>query len=71
MTQDLTLPRLQSVLDRLREGQQLTLARTQADRLFGLNDAGAARLARFPKGHRCIVVHANECLVFEKKGRIQ
>lgn len=67
MAQDFTLPSLQSTLNRLSEGQQLTLARKQADRLFGLNDVGAERMARFAGGHNCIVAHANECIVFEKK----
>jgi len=67
MADNLSLPRLQTVLNQLTPGQQLTLARKQADRLFGLNDVGAARVSRFAEGHRCTVVHANECVVFEKK----
>jgi hypothetical protein len=67
MTPELTLPGLQSTLDSLSEGQQVTLARTQADRLFGLNDVGSTRMARFAVGHHCIVVHADSCVVFEKR----
>lgn len=67
MAPELTLPTLQSTLDRLSEGQQVTLARSQADRLFGLNDVGSTRMARFASGHDCIIVHADSCVVFEKR----
>lgn len=67
MDHDFTLPSLESVLDSLPPGQQLTLARTQVDRLFGLNDVGTRRVLRFAGGHRCIVVHADDCVVFEKR----
>ena len=67
MDQDFTLPTLQSLLDGLPDGRQIAIARTQVDRLFGLNDIGANRLLRFASGHHCIIVHADSSLVFEKR----
>lgn len=67
MDRNFTLPLLQVVLDGLPEGRQVTLARKQVNRLFGLDDVGATRVLRFADGHHCIVVHVNDCVVFEKR----
>jgi hypothetical protein len=67
MTHKFTLPRLQSMLDRLPDGQKLALARKQVDELFGLNGVRSARLARFASGHACIIVHDDSSVVFEKR----
>jgi hypothetical protein len=56
-------------LDSLPPGRQIALSRGQVDRLFGLDDVGTNRLLRFAVGHRCEIVHANECVVFEKRPR--
>lgn len=69
MPHDFTLPRLQSMLDNLSEGQKVTLARKEVDRLFGFNDVGATRVARFAESHDCIIAHADACVVFEKRFR--
>lgn len=69
MEGNFTLPSLQSILEGLPEGRQVTLARKQVDRLFGLNDVGTTRVLRFAGGHNCTVVHANDCVIFEKRSR--
>ena len=67
MTDGFTLPRLESLLDQLRDGQKLALAHNQVDDLFGLNGVRSERLRRFASGHACIIIHENSCVVFEKR----
>lgn len=69
MEQQITLPTLQSMLDRLANGERLSLARKQVEVLFGFNDVAATRLLRFASGHDCIVAHADSSVVFEKRSR--
>lgn len=64
MTDDLSLPRLQAHLDRMRRDQSLTLARSHVERLFG--DLPESQLDRFAKSHRCIIAHSDNCVVFQK-----
>ena len=67
MAHDFTLPRLESMLEQLSDGQKLALARTHIEELFGLNGVRSQRLARFASGHACIIVHEDSCVVFEKR----
>lgn len=67
MNRSFTLPVLQTMLDNLSEGQRVAIARKAVDNLFGMNDVQAARLLRFADGHNCIIVHADNCVVFEKR----
>ena len=67
MNRSFTLPVLQTMLDNLSEGQRVAIARKAVDNLFGMNDVQAARLLRFADGHNSIIVHADNCVVFEKR----
>ena len=62
-----TLTGLQRTLDQLRDGQTLSLARTQVVRLFGGDEVAEARLRHFAAGHRCTITRADGCTVFEKR----
>lgn len=67
MAFNFTLPLLEQVLEELRSGETIALARKQIEQLFGVNDTGAGRLARFAKAHDCMIAHADSCVVFEKR----
>ena len=60
------MPLLQRMLDHLPDGQKVALASKQIDELFGLDDVRASRLKRFADAHRCLIIHADSCVVFEK-----
>lgn len=62
----LTLPGLQSILDRLPSAQSLSLANKDVERLFGFNDVARARLKNFAKGHNCIIGYSDGSVVFLK-----
>lgn len=69
MSNYLSLPRLEAHLDRLRGMENLTLARRQIERLFGHSDMAERRLGSFARGHRCIIAHSDNCVVFQKVPR--
>jgi hypothetical protein len=55
VAQPLTLPDLQTCLDRLGPGQKFALSLPEVERLFGEDDVGAGRVQNFADGHRCSV----------------
>lgn len=65
----ITLPGLQSRLDALDVGAELTLGISACRRLFGVNDAGAKRLALFAAGHGCVVDGTPSAVTFRKTRR--
>jgi hypothetical protein len=60
-------PELQEKLDSLAEGALLEISAWDYKRLFGVNDATAARLKRFAKLHACIASHSDRSIVFRKE----
>ncbi|HEU0284517.1 MAG TPA: hypothetical protein VFR52_05170 [Sphingomicrobium sp.] len=66
LTNLFTLPNLQSHLDRMPVARTISLAKTDIERLFGLDDTTHRRLQRFARGHNCAVVHADGCIAFQK-----
>lgn len=66
MRSELTLPGLQSLLDRLQIAGSIALVDKEAERLFGYNDVAIARMKRFARGHNCVVAHADGSVVFHK-----
>ena len=66
MSTELSLPRLQSLLDQLQIAGSYALVDSEAERLFGYNDVAIARMKRFARGHNCIVAHADGSVVFHK-----
>jgi hypothetical protein len=63
LNRDFALPGHESVLP---DGQQITIARTQVDRLLELNDAGTRLRSRFAGGPHC-AAHADDCVDFENR----
>jgi hypothetical protein len=63
---DLSLPGLEAHLDKLRGAQSLTLARSQIERFFRLNDLAEEQLSRFAQSHKCLAGHSDNCVVFQK-----
>jgi hypothetical protein len=61
-----TLPELQNQLDSLAEGALFPISAQDYQRLFGTNDAAAARLRAFARGHACIANHSNGPILFRK-----
>ena len=67
MQYELTVPGLQSALDRLPPHQTLALAKKRIEHLFGTgDDTSAARLERFARGHSCTITHSGDSVVFLK-----
>ena len=66
MKDQLTLPALQIALDCLPVNAALTISQRERERLFGLNDVGAARVENFARGHRCRAVFNGNILTFWK-----
>lgn len=62
-----TLSALQAVLDGLGTGEILRLTNSHCDRLFGVNEALAGRVANFARGHNCIVVWDDNGLTFRRQ----
>jgi hypothetical protein len=67
MRSNLTLPELEEKLDGLAEGTLLQISARDYRRLFGTNDAAAARLRNFARGHACVANHGGEAILFRKK----
>lgn len=66
MNSSITLPSLETHLERMPVARAIALASTDVERLFGMNDVARARLKRFARGHNCIVSHTDGCVVFQK-----
>ncbi|HVX77499.1 MAG TPA: hypothetical protein VHB49_15305 [Bradyrhizobium sp.] len=60
------MPELEEKLDSLAEGALFQISHQDYERLFGINDAAAARLRNFAKGHACAVSHADHGILFRK-----
>ncbi len=69
MEKELTLPGLQSELELLREGERMTLSRSDADTLFGSDETGHLRLVHFAKGHSCVAIRTPRGVTFFKERR--
>jgi hypothetical protein len=63
----LTLPELQEKLDRLADGSLFQIPTQDYERLFGTNDAAAARLRNFARSHRCVASHSDGAVLFRKQ----
>ncbi|MBB6303774.1 hypothetical protein GGE67_004415 [Rhizobium leucaenae] len=62
----LSLPELQSHLNALEIGKQLTLAHTDYCRLFGTDDVALNRVDHFAAGHSCTAEVQPGSVVFRK-----
>jgi hypothetical protein len=62
-----TLPELQERLDGLMAGSLFEIGSRDYERLFGTNDAAAARLRNFARSHACVVSHSNGAILFRKQ----
>ncbi|MCR5881059.1 hypothetical protein [Phenylobacterium sp. J367] len=57
---------LQAPLDGLARGDRLALSRADAERLFGVDGPGEARIGDFAAGHRCRAEFAETLVLFVK-----
>lgn len=67
LRRDFTLPELEWELDGLAEGALFQMSGRDYERLFGTNDAAAARLRNFAAGHTCVVDHSPQAILFRKQ----
>lgn len=67
MASDWTLPLIQIELDGLPLGCDFILAPDDTQRLFGVNNAAARRIANFAAGHGCRAIFRQKDLVFQKR----
>ena len=67
MRRNLTLPELQERLDGLTAGSLFEIGSRDYERLFGTNDAAAARLRNFARSHACVISHSNSAILFRKQ----
>ena len=67
MRWNFTLPGLEAKLDVLADGALLRISARDYRRLFGTNDAAAACLRNFARGHACVANHASGAILFRKK----
>lgn len=64
----LSLPALQQRLDALGGGEELTVAASDCQRLFGPLRQERERLAHFARGHGCSIAPGASAIVFRKTG---
>jgi hypothetical protein len=66
LRRDFTLPELERQLEGLAEGALFQISGRDYERLFGTNDAAAARLRNFAAGNACVVNHSSQAILFRK-----
>ncbi|MCC8978327.1 hypothetical protein [Bradyrhizobium acaciae] len=66
MNENLTLVELRSRLDRLGAGGVLSISDHDYERLFGINEVAAAKVAQFARKHRCVAVPGEASVYFRK-----
>ena len=66
MLRPMTLPELQSELDRLSPGDRWEISQADYLRVFGANDVARARLENFARGHRCGIAVTPSGIEFRK-----
>ena len=64
MRRNFTLPELEERWDKLTAGSLFEIGSGDYERLFGTNDAAAARLRNFARSHACVV---NNGIFFRKQ----
>jgi hypothetical protein len=67
MMRHLTLPELEERLEGLTAGSLFEIGSRDYERLFGTNDAAAARLRNFARSHACVISHSNSAILFRKQ----
>jgi hypothetical protein len=67
MRRNFTLPELEERLDGLTAGSLFEIGSRDYERLFGTNDAAAARLRNFARSHACVISHFNNAILFRKQ----
>ncbi|WP_024584435.1 MULTISPECIES: hypothetical protein [unclassified Bradyrhizobium] len=63
---DLTLAALRLQLDRLGGGAILKVSEHDCERLFGINEIGAASVAQFASRHHCVSIQGADAVYFRK-----
>ncbi|WP_046864131.1 hypothetical protein [Microvirga massiliensis] len=66
MLRPMTLPELESKLDRLSPGDRWEINQADYLRVFGANDVARARLENFARGHRCGIAVTQSGIEFRK-----
>jgi hypothetical protein len=67
LRRDFTLPELERQLESLAEGALFQSSARDYERLFGTNDAAAARVRNFAAGHACVINHSDRAILFRKR----
>jgi hypothetical protein len=67
LRRDFTLPELERQLEGLAEGTLFQISGRDYERLFGTNDAAAARLLNFAAGHACVANQSDQAILFRKQ----
>ncbi|WP_076861386.1 hypothetical protein [Bradyrhizobium mercantei] len=66
MKEGLTLAELRARLDRLGDGAVLRISDRDYERLFGINEIAAAKVAQFARKHHCVSVPGAASVYFRK-----
>ncbi|MBR1163710.1 MULTISPECIES: hypothetical protein [Bradyrhizobium] len=66
MNENLTLAELRFRLDRLGAGAVLRISDRDYERLFGINEVAAAKVAQFARKHHCVSVPGEGSVYFRK-----
>ncbi|UGY12360.1 hypothetical protein HAP48_0027290 [Bradyrhizobium septentrionale] len=66
MSIDFTLAELRSRLDRLDPGAVLRISEHDYERLFGINEVAAAKVAQFAGTNRCVSIPGADAVYFRR-----